>query len=306
MKIILIGATGFIGKHLFNHLKSRGHQLVVVSRDTEKAKMIFPGHTDFAAWGGEDEQALASIIGQSDAVVNLAGASIAGGRWSKKRKQLILSSRINTTGTLVKAINSLSEKPEVLIQAGAIGYYGGHNEASFDETAPAGEGFLAEVSQKWEAATHGLAGGVRLVILRTGVVIDKGGGALQQMQIPFKLGTGGHIGSGNQWFSWIHLEDEVRAIAFLLENKNAAGAYNLTAPFPVTMKQFAKALGKTLKRPSWLHVPAFIIRLLMGQMGVETILNGQKVIPKNLLNEGFTFQYPDVEAALADIYQTGS
>jgi uncharacterized protein len=305
MKIVLIGATGFIGKRLFYHLKSNGHQLIVVSRNTEKAKKVFADHNAFADWNGKDGQKLASIIGQSDAVVNLAGASIAGGRWIKERKQLILSSRINTTRALVNVINSLKEKPEVLIQAGAIGYYGAHPEATFDETAPAGEGFLAEVSQNWEAATHGLAGGVRLVILRTGVVIDKSGGALRQMQTPFKLGAGGHIGTGKQLFSWIHLEDEVRAIAFLLENRNAAGAYNLTAPVPVTMKRFAKALGNTLRRHSWLHVPAFIIKLLLGQMGVETILSGQKVIPKKLLDEGFEFKHPEIEGALADIYQTG-
>jgi uncharacterized protein len=302
MKIILIGATGFIGKHLFHHLKSKHHQVVVVSRNTAKAQKIFPDHQDFAEWDGKDEQTFAAIVEKSGAVINLAGANIAGKRWNEHRKQVILNSRVNSTRAVVSAINSVQEKPEVLIQASAVDYYGAHPEKTFNETDPAGEGFLAEVTKKWEAAAKGLDNKVRLVFLRSGVVLGKNGGALQKMEIPFKFGMGGHIGSGKQWFSWIHIEDEVRAIAFLLENKNAYGAFNLIAPQPVTMKIFAKNLGKAMHRPSWLHVPAFAINLFFGQMGRETILRGQRALPAKLLEHKFQFLYSDAKNALQQIY----
>jgi uncharacterized protein len=302
MKILLIGATGFIGKHLFDHLKSKRHQVVVVSRNKAKAQKLFPGHQDFAEWDGKDEQAFAAIVEKSGAVINLAGANLAGKRWNEHRKQVILNSRVNSTRAVVNAINSVQEKPEVLIQASAVGYYGAHPEKTFTETDPSGEGFLAEVTKKWEAAAKGLDKKVRLVFLRSGAVIGKDGGALQKMEIPFKFGVGGHIGSGKQWFSWIHIDDEVRAIAFLLENKNTFGAFNLTAPQPVKMNVFAKSLGEAMSRPSWLHVPAFAINLLFGQMGKETILQGQRAIPEKLQDHKFQFLYSDAKSALQQIY----
>lgn len=302
MKIILIGATGFIGQQLVKQLTSKKHHLTIVSRNKSKAEKIFPNHRDFAVWDGRDPKALTDIINGSDAVINLAGESIAGGRWTDKRKQQILSSRIQSTQAVVNAINEADKKPKVLIQPSAVGYYGADNTRTFDENANAGKGFLADVTVQWEQAAKDLDKSVRLVFLRTGVVLDRNGGALPQMVMPFKYGIGGHIGSGNQWFSWIHIDDEVRAIEFLLENEKTSGAYNLTAPEPVTMKMFAKSIGKTLKRPSWLHVPAFAIKLLMGQMGEEMILSGQRVIPKKLQDEGFDFRYKQVDDALRNIF----
>lgn len=304
MKIILIGATGFIGKHLFHYLKKKQHQIVVVSRNKAKAQKFFPGHQDFAEWDGKDEHAFAAIAENSGAVINLAGANLAGKRWSEQRKQIILNSRVNSTSAVVNAINSVEEKPEVLIQASAVGYYGANPEKTFRESDHAGEGFLAEVTTKWEAAAKDLDKKVRLVFLRSGAVIGKNGGALQKMEIPFKFGVGGHIGSGKQWFSWIHIEDEVSAIAFLLENKNASGAFNLTAPQPVKMNVFAKNLGEAMHRPSWLHVPAFAIKLLFGQMGSETILQGQRALPEKLVDHKFHFLYGDAKSALKQIYGT--
>jgi len=302
MNIVLIGATGFIGQRLVKHLEPKKYQMTIVSRSKAKAEGIFPKRHNFAGWDGKDVQALAAIVNGSDAVINLAGESIAGGRWTEKRKQQILNSRIQSTQAVVNAINKAEKKPEALLQASAIGFYGADPDRIFDESADSGKGFLAEVTLKWEQAAHGLDKSVRLVFLRTGIVLDSEGGALQQMMMPFKFGVGGHIGSGRQWFSWIHIDDEVRAIEFLLENEKASGPFNLTAPAPVSMKEFSKKLGNALKRPSWLHVPAFAIKLLMGQMGDEMLLNGQQVIPKKLEDAGFTFRFTQVEESLAYIF----
>ncbi len=305
MKIIIIGATGLIGQRLVGHLEqNETHHIVIVSRRAAKSWRMFPNQKDFPEWDGKDEKAIGEIIAGADAVINLAGESIAGGRWTEKRKKRILDSRVQSTTALVSAINKIEKKPSVLLQASAIGYYGANADKIFDEKSPAGKGFLPQVTQSWEEAAKDLDKRVRLVLLRTGVVLDKRGGALEQMQKPFKFGVGGHIGNGKQWFSWIHMEDEVRAIAFLLENGKASGIYNLTAPEPVTMKVFAKSLGKAMKRPSWLHVPSFAIKWMMGEMGEEMLLSGQRVIPKRLLDQGFTFNYNKDEMALKQIYGT--
>ncbi len=303
MKIIIIGATGLIGRKLAEHLTAKNHQVVIVSRSTGRAKELFPGHKDFAGWDGRSVDILTGIVNGSDAVVNLAGENIAGGRWTEKRRQQIIESRVNSTNAVVKAINNSTKKPGALLQASAIGFYGAHLMKVFTEKDVTGSGFLAEVSQKWESAAAELDPSVRLVFLRTGVVLDPGGGALKQMQTPFKFWIGGHIGTGKQWFSWIHLEDEIRAITYLLENPQSKGAFNLTAPQPVTMKEFARSLGYAMKRPSWLQVPSIAIKLLMGQMGEEMVLNGQKVIPEKLMNQGFEFRYEKAKDALLEIYQ---
>lgn len=303
MKIIIIGATGLIGQRLVGHLEqNEAYKIVIVSRRAAKSWRMFPNQKDFPEWDGKDEKSIGEIIDGAGAVINLAGESIAGGRWTDKRKQRILDSRVESTSALVNAINKAEKKPSVMLQASAIGYYGASADKTFDERSPAGKGFLSTVTESWEAAAKDLDKRVRLALLRTGVVLDKHGGALEQMQKPFKFGVGGHIGSGKQWFSWIHIEDEVRAIAFLLENEKASGAYNLTAPEPVTMKVFAKSLGKAMKRPSWLHAPSFAIKLMMGEMGKEMLLSGQRVIPKRLLDQGFTFNYNKAETALQQIY----
>lgn len=303
MKIIIIGATGLIGRKLVEHLTGKNYQVVIVSRNAAKAKNLFPNQNDLAEWDGRSVEILSQIVSGSNAVINLAGESIAGGRWTDARKQKILGSRVNSTKAVVMAINGSAQKPGVLLQGSAIGYYGAHPSKIFTEKDSAGSGFLAEVSQKWESAAAELDPSVRLVFLRTGVVLDPQGGALKQMQTPFKFGIGGHIGSGEQWFSWIHMDDEIRAIAFLLENPQSKGAFNLTAPQPVSMKDFAQAIGRAMKRPSLLHVPSFAIKILMGKMGEEIVLNGQKVIPEKLLDEGFQFRYEKVADALQGIYQ---
>ncbi len=302
MKIVIFGASGFIGKMLFTALLSEAHEITVVTRDIDRTKKILGYDAEFCTWDDGDASGLVKIFTGAKAIINLAGESIASKRWSKNQKQKIISSRVSTTTAIIDAINKMDIKPEVLLQASAIGYYGSDLNKTFDENAPQGEGFLAEVSQKWEAATKHLDKSVRLVLLRTGIVIGPGGGALGPMARPFKLGFGGHIGSGKQWFSWIHLEDEVRAIIHLFEHREARGTFNLTAPEPVRMNLFAKELGRVLKKPSWLHVPAFIIKIMMGRMGEEMILSGQKVIPKRLTESGFKFQFTEVRMALTNIY----
>jgi uncharacterized protein (TIGR01777 family) len=304
MKIVIIGATGFIGRKLFAALHKEEYDITVVSRDAELAREKLGDHAEFCEWDAKSSDDLATILKDAWAVINLAGENLASGRWTKKRKDEILESRTASVTAVVEAINKMEDKPNVLIQASAIGYYGSDYKKAMDENSPPGEGFLAEVTKVWEDATAGLSKEVRLVLLRTGIVLGSDGGALAEMARPFKFGAGGHIGSGKQWLSWIHMDDEIRAIQFFLENKDTQGIYNLTAPGPVTMKVFAKELGRTMHRPSWMHVPAFGIKLLMGQMGEEMLLGSQKVLPKRLEEEGFTFNFQDIRPALTNIFNS--
>lgn len=304
MKIVIIGATGFIGKKLFTALNNDEYDITVVSRDAEAAREKLGDLAEFCEWDAKSSDDLARILKDTWAVINLAGESLASGPWTHKRKEEILESRTTSVKAVVEAINKMDQKPDVLIQASAIGYYGSDFKNEKDETSPMGKGFLAEVTKVWEAATAGLSKDVRLVLLRTGIVLGPEGGALAEMARPFKYGVGGYIGSGKQWLSWIHMDDEIRAIQFFLENKDTGGIYNLTAPEPVTMKKFARELGKTLHRPSWMHVPAFGIKLVMGQMGEEMLLGSQKVLPAKLENEGFSFQFSDIRLALTNIFNS--
>ncbi len=303
MKIVIIGATGFIGKKLFTALDKEEYELTVVSRDPENARKLLGEHAEFCQWDGAEESRLAEIFTDAKAIINLAGESIAAAGWSQAQRKKIIESRVNLTTVVVNAINSLGQKPEVFLQASAIGFYGSDFNNSFDEKSPSGKGFLAEVTQKWENATRALHDDVRLVLFRTGVVLSKDGGALLEMARPFKMGFGGYIGSGRQWFSWIHIEDEVDAIQFLMEHADAAGVYNLTAPEPIKMKAFAKELGRALKRPSWFNVPSFAIKLAMGQRGEEILLASQKVLPNRLIEDGFQFQFTDARIALTNIFK---
>ncbi len=304
MKIVVIGTTGFIGKKLFAALHKEEYDITVVSRDAASAREKLGEHAEFCEWDAKSADDLAGILKDAWAVINLAGESLASGRWSQKRKEEILKSRTNSVKAVVEAINKMDQKPNLFIQASAIGYYGSDFKNEKDETSPLGKGFLAEVTKVWEEASQGLSKDVRLVLLRTGIVLGADGGALAEMARPFRFGVGGHIGSGRQWLSWIHIDDEIRAILFFLENKDIQGIYNLTAPEPVTMKTFARELGKTLHRPSWMHVPAFGIKIAMGQMGEEMLLGSQKVLPKRLEDENFNFHFREIRHALSNIFNS--
>jgi len=233
-------------------------------------------------------------------VVNLAGESI-NSRWTAARKERILNSRIKTTAGLVKAMTHLKNRPKVFISASAVGYYGPRGDEELSETAPAGTDFLATVCSRWEEeALRAQDLGVRVVLLRLGVVLALGGGALQQMLLPYRLFAGGPVGSGRQWFSWIHLEDLMKVIQYALNNNTLEGPVNATVPQPVTNQEFSRILGEVLHRPSWLPVPAFMMRLVFGEMA-DMLLNGQRVIPEKLVRSGFEFKYLSPRQALENL-----
>lgn len=293
-----------MGSRLVERLHKEGHQVLVLTRNPSAAQKVFPNSafpnleiigytpTESGSW----QQALAGC----DGVVNLAGEPIAEGRWTPERKQEILNSRKLGTQKIVEAIAKANPKPSVLVNASAIGYYGTSETATFDETSPSGDDFLAQVCQAWEAEAQKVkATGTRLVIMRLGIVLGMGG-AIAKMVTPFKLYTGGPIGTGRQWFSWIHREDIVNLILLALTRSDIEGVLNATAPNPVRMAEFCQTMGQVLNRPSWLPVPSFALEALMGD-GAMVVLEGQQVLPKRTLANGFEYQYPTVKQALEEI-----
>ncbi len=305
MKTILItGASGYIGKALTQNLVDDGFRVIALSRKPENACKILPPSVECFRWDGRTVGDWGSIIEKSDVVINLAGENIANHLWSEGFKQRILESRVNAGKAIAEAIRRASHKPEILLQASAIGYYGSQVDEILDETSPKGDGFMADVVEQWEASVTPLTeSGVRIIYLRTGVVLGKGSGLISRMRLPFKLFIGGPPGSGEQWFSWIHLADEVGSIRFLMENVAAEGAYNLVAPTPVRMKEFCQLFGQALHRPSWLPVPAPILKLIFRDFAEEAILSSQRVSPKRLMEAGYQFLYPTLPDALREIFQ---
>lgn len=303
MKIAITGATGFVGSRLVEKLHERGQQIVVFSRNLERAKKVFPTsafpQVEIVAYNPKESGNWQQKIAGCDAVVNLAGEAIAE-RWSAEHKKAILESRQLGTQKIVEAIKQADPKPSVLVNASAIGYYGTSETATFDETSSPGNDFLAGVCQSWEAeANKAKDAGVRLVILRVGIVLDNGG-ALAKMIPPFKLFAGGSIGSGRQWFSWIHRDDLVSLIIEAIQRPEMQGTFNATAPNPVRMSQLCQTLGEVLNRPSWLPVPDFALEILLGE-GAQVILQGQQVLPKATQATGFQYQYPSLKPALKAI-----
>jgi uncharacterized protein (TIGR01777 family) len=294
MKILAFGATGFVGGHLTPHLLERGHEVTVAAR-SEKAR-ICPGakiiKADPTVPGPWQDQ-----VAEHDAVVNLAGSPVMT-RWTQAGKDGILQSRIMSTRHIVDALSSTTGK--TLLCANAIGYYGDGGDAVCTEDTPRGEGFLADVTRAWQdEALHAQGFGHRVVIPRVSVVLGRGG-ALAKMITPFSLGLGGRIGHGRQWFSWIHIRDLVRVMSFLLETPAASGPFNACAPEPVTNASFTAALAAALKRPAFLPVPAFALSLVLGE-AASMLLTGQRCRPAALERLGFTFDFPRIEEALADI-----
>jgi hypothetical protein len=299
MKIALTGATGFVGSALVTHLSQAGHSLKLLVRRPEKARSLFP-HCQIvpyqATLAGDWFQAIADC----EAVINLAGEPISE-RWTPEYKEAILQSRQVGTRKIVEAIAQAPQRPKVLINASAIGYYGISETACFDETASAGQDFLAQVCQAWEEEARAVTNyGVRLAILRSGIVLGAGGGALAKMLPPFQLFAGGPIGSGKQWFSWIDLVDLLRLVEFVLMREDLQGVFNATAPTPVRMAEFCQTLGQVLNRPSWLPVPDLALELLLGE-AAQLVLEGQKVIPQAAIAAGFEFQYPQLLGSLENI-----
>ncbi|HEY9902776.1 MAG TPA: TIGR01777 family oxidoreductase [Candidatus Sericytochromatia bacterium] len=299
MKVAITGATGFVGSRLVEELQARGHQPLILTRNRDAALKAFP-KVEAVAYTPTESGSWQEAIAGCDGVVHLAGEPIAESRWTPKQKQEILTSRQLSTRKIVEAIAKSNPKPSVLVNASAIGYYGTSETASFDETSPSSNDFLAEVCQAWEAEAQKVKQvGVRLVVLRLGIVLGDGG-ALAKMIPPFKLFAGGPLGTGKQWFSWIHRDDLVNLILEALTRKDIEGVLNATAPNPVRMSEFCQVLGKTLNRPSWLPVPSFVPEALLGE-GAKVVLEGQQVLPKRTTSFGFDYQYPTLEQALAEI-----
>ena len=304
MKVAITGATGFVGSRLVQRLHGKGHKVVVLARNTAFAQKVFPSEAfpnlEIVAYTPNASGSWQSVIASCDGVVNLAGEPIAEGRWTPERKQEILNSRKLVTQKIVEAIANANPKPTVLVNASAIGYYGTSETATFDETSLSGNDFLAQVCQAWETEARKVKdAGVRLVILRLGIVLGNGG-ALGKMIPPFKLFAGGPIGSGRQWFSWIHVDDLVNLILQALTKPEIEGVYNATAPNPVRMADLSQTLGRVMNRPSWLPVPAFAIEALLGD-GAIVVLEGQQVIPKRTEETGFEYKYPNLQSALTQI-----
>jgi uncharacterized protein (TIGR01777 family) len=294
LTVAITGSTGLVGSALRHFLTTGGHRVVPMVRSRDDAgdgALHWNPHT-----GEIDREGLSRV----DAVVHLAGASIAGGRWTDDRKKVLMESRTQGTTLLAKTLAQLGPTgPRTLISASAIGFYGNRGDERLDEGARHGGGFLAEVARAWEAATEPAArAGVRVVRLRTGVVISPAGGALGQMLLPFKMGVGGRLGSGKQYFSWIDLDDLVGAIVHAVFEPSLSGAVNATAPNPVTNASFTDALGRVLGRPTLIPVPALAVKAAFGQLGEEALLWGQRVVPSKLEKSGFRFFYEGVEDSL--------
>ncbi|WP_454828956.1 TIGR01777 family oxidoreductase [Pseudoxanthomonas wuyuanensis] len=294
MQVLVTGGSGFIGRALCRQLLQAGHHPTVLTRDVRAAARHLPGVRLIAAL---DE------LERADAAINLAGESLTRGRWNARRKQAFRDSRIGTTQRLLAWLQRRQTRPAVLVSGSAIGYYGPRDDTPLDETAAPGDDFAAQLCRDWETEAAKATGlGVRVCLLRTGIVLGADGGALGRMLPPFRLGLGGPMGSGRQWMSWVHRADLVRLILWLLENQDGSGAYNATAPQPVTNREFARTLGRVLRRPALLTTPAPALKLMFGEMA-DLLLTGQRVVPQRARAQGFEFHHPQLQAALCDLLE---
>ena len=301
MKIAITGATGLVGSRLVAQLNQAGHNILVFTRNPSKAQKVFSSvsNLEIVQYTPQESGTWQQSVSGCDALINLAGEPIAE-RWSPQQKQAILESRQIGTRKLVEAIAMAEQKPQVLVSGSAIGYYGTSENSAFDETSGSGTDFLAQVCQNWEQEAQKVTEhGVRLVIFRIGIVLANGG-ALGKMIGPFKMFAGGPIGSGKQWFSWIHRDDLVNLICKAVEDSSMSGVYNATAPNPVRMGKLCQTLGEVMNRPSWLPVPDFVLEVLLGD-GAIVVLEGQQVLPKQTQQTGFEYKYPELKPALAEI-----
>jgi uncharacterized protein (TIGR01777 family) len=305
MRVLITGGSGLIGAALSTNLAADGNEVIVLSRAPERATGLAAG-VRAERWDGRTGDGWAALADGADAIVNLAGSKISGdgllpSRWTAERKRLIRESRVNAGRAVVDAVRQVSHKPRAVIQASGIGVYGARGDEPVAEDGTPGSDFLASFgAREWEPSTAPVeAMGVRRAIIRTGVVLSRIDGALRPMLLQFRLFAGGPIGNGKQWTSWIHLQDEARAIRFLIENESARGAFNLAAPQAVPNAQFARTLGHVMGRPSWLPLPGFAMRAAFGEV-TDLLLTGQRVVPQRLLDAGFQFRFPGLEGALRD------
>ncbi len=303
MHILITGGTGLIGRALIDNLVADGHTATVLSRSPQKHQSSLPTGVQAVAWDGKSADGWEHLADGADAIVNLAGEGIADGRWSEERKQRIVQSRVDAGKAVVEAVRQAQTKPKVVIQASAVGYYGVGDDTSLPEESAPGKDFLGHVCFDWEASSAEVEQmGVRRVIIRTGIVLSTKGGAFPKLLLPFHFFAGGPIGSGSQYFPWIHIDDQVKAIRFLIENEDASGPFNLAAPNPPTNKEFVQKLGKAMGRPAFMPVPSFVFKIIFGEMST-VLLDGQRALPQALQAAGFTFAYPEATGATRDILQ---
>ena len=301
-RIVITGASGFIGTALVRRFLEAGYEVVALSRRPNQAKFLPKSRFQAIPWDARSDDGWVSYANGAAAIINLAGDNLAGGRWSEQKKQIILHSRLDAAHAVVQAIQTLQAKPNVVIQASAIGIYGNRGEEELTEQSAMGKGFLADVCRQWEQAAQGIREqGVRLAVLRLGMVLGAGGGALGQMLPVFRRYLGGKIGSGRQWISWVHIEDVIGIVRFLLETTNIDGVFNVTSPQPVRNEEFVRTLGDALHRPSAFKIPGLALKLFKGEMAQELLLSSQKVLPQRLLEAGYSFCHADLETSLKDI-----
>ena len=300
MRVAVTGGSGLIGRALSASLARDHHEAIILSRHPEQVVGL-PAVVRAERWNPHIAEECRHLVEEADAVVNLAGENIAARRWTVDRKKQIRDSRLNAGRAMLQALESATRRPRVVIQASAVGYYGLCGDEELNEESPPGKDFLAQLAIDWEASTAQIERlGVRRAIIRTGVILSPEGGAFPRLLLPFRLFVGGPLGSGRQWFPWIHIADEVGAIRFLLENESASGPFNLSAPHPVTNADFARMVGRQTKRPAFLPTPAFLLRLLFGEMAT-VLLDGQRAFPGRLMLMGYNFRFPEAAGALQDL-----
>lgn len=303
-KILITGATGLIGKRIVKELSKKGDQIKIISTNEQKAKFLFNDINSIEIYQNtsyDNPEKLKQILDGCDAIFNLAGANVGDKRWTEEYKKEIYNSRVETTKLLVQTIKLCDNKPECLINASGVGIYGFRGDEILNEDSSLGNDFLANLCKDWEAeAFHATKFNVRVAAVRAGIVLDKNEGALSQLMRPFKFFVGGPLGSGKQWFSWIHINDITNFYIFVLENKNIFGPINGTSPNPVSNKKISEMIGKVLKRPSIFPVPEFVLRIVVGEFA-KNLVTGQRVYPKKALGHGFDFRFLYIEEALKDL-----
>ncbi len=302
-KALVTGATGLIGKKIIPILLKKDYDITVLTRNIESAKLKLKiPSLNFVNWGYKDSSdIIINYIDGCDLIINLAGASIGEKRWNDKYKKIIYDSRVLTTIKIAEAISKSSTKPNTFISSSAIGYYGTTGEETLTENFGSGDDFISKLCSDWEKnALDTEKYGVRVITTRTGIVLDRNEGALKKFLMPFKFFVGGYQGSGKQWISWIHIEDFINLILFAIENENIKGALNCTTEFPVTNKEFAKTLGKVIRKPSFARVPEFVLKIVVGEFS-EYLLKGRRVIPEKAISNGFKFKYATLEKALENL-----
>jgi uncharacterized protein (TIGR01777 family) len=306
MRIVITGATGFIGRALCRALH-KDYELVALSRNPDKAAISLFGLAAAIRWDAKTPDSFQQEIDGALAVINLAGENIGSGLWTKSKKTAILRSRLNAAKAIVAAIEHVQKKPALFVHTSALGYYGNRNDEILSEVSSPGTGFLADVCQKTERTIQPVESlGIRLAIVRLGVVLGPGGGLISRLLTPFRLFLGCRLGTAKQWLAWVHVDDVVKAIRFIVENIDLQGIFNLTSPNPVQAKEFYSSLGKAMHRPVLFSVPAFVLKLLPGDMATELFLASQRATPKKLLHAGYEFSYPDLISALQDIIKKSS